>query len=245
MKSAISRLSRERILSFGPVCFAEGDGGTGGTGGTGAPPEGTGGTGGQNSQDDKGKTGGAGKSDDDLDSITDPEELRRKLRNRAEQAQRQDRELAQLREAARERDELKTKQEEIERKDRTDLENAQRDLETHKTRADTLAETVKRLTMELAFMRVKDVDWYDPDDALRLVDLSDVQFDEKTGEPKDASKLVDAAKKLAKDKPHLVKPKTAVPNGTPAGKPSGAPPAAGAPLGSDKDRIRGKYNIRT
>jgi hypothetical protein len=245
MRSAISRLTRDQILSFGPVCFAEGDGGSGGAGGTGNPPEGTGGTGGQNNPDDKGNAGGTGKSDDDLESITDPEELRKKLRSRAEQAARQDRELRELREAKRERDELRTKQEELERKDASDLENAQRDNEKLTKTNATLLDTVKRLTIENAFMRVKDVDWHDPDDALRLVDLSNVEFDNETGAVKDASKLADAAKKLAKDKPHLVRPKTAVPNGTPPGKPTGSAPAGNPPGVPEKRRLASKYGIRT
>jgi hypothetical protein len=246
MKRTRARLySLEQILAFGPFTGCEGESNTGGTGGAGSSGDGTGGAGSQGAGGNSGQTGGAGSSTDDTDDDTDdPENLRKKLANRTEQAKRQDAELRRLKEVEKERDELARKQEEAARKDATELENAQRDLEKATTLTTTLRETVRALTIENTFLKLEGIDWHDPGDALRLVDLSDVEFDEK-GTPKDPKKLADAAKKLAKDKPHLVKGKTAVSSSVPTGVPSGSPPAnGGPPVVTDEAKLRAKYKIK-
>lgn len=240
MRSARTRLSLEQVLALGPFRGAESSGGAddGGKGN-----EGAGGTGGQNDGGGKGGAGGTGKSDDDTD---DPAELKRKLANRVEQATRQDAEIRRLKEIEREADELRTKQEEQDRKGRSDLENATKDVERLTKQNESLLATVKRLTLENTFLQIKDVDWHDPEDALRLVDLSSVEFDGE-GNVKDPGSLKKAAKDLAKAKPHLVKKSTDVGPGVPQGAPTGTAPAGGTNNTgkATEDTLRKKYRIRT
>ncbi len=243
MRSARTRLTREQILSFGPFYGAEGDGG-GSTGGTGGASAGGGGsnTGGSNNQSGQGGDGGTEPPKDELEELT-PEQLRNKIRNSTEAG---DRLANKLRAAERERDELKTAKEEQERKELSDLENASKDVQKLTDSNALLSETVKRLTVENAFLRVDGVDWHDRADALRLIDLSEVEFDDKTGEVKDPAKITAAAKKLAKDKPHLVRSPTAAPPGTPLPTPgtTGIPPAVQGQQGGKKAaELIQKYNI--
>ena len=60
------------------------------------------------------------------------------------------------------------------------------------------------LMLENAFLKAKGYDWVDPEAALRLADLSQVEFDEKTNK---AVGLESSLAKLAKDKPYLLKAK--------------------------------------
>lgn len=62
----------------------------------------------------------------------------------------------------------------------------------------------QNLMLQIAMRDDKAHDWVDPDAALRLADLSDVEFDEKTNK---AIGLKAALDKLAKDKPYLLKAK--------------------------------------
>lgn len=60
------------------------------------------------------------------------------------------------------------------------------------------------LMLENAFLKATGYDWVDPEAALRLADLSQVEFDEKTNK---AVGLESSLAKLAKDKPWLLKAK--------------------------------------
>lgn len=62
----------------------------------------------------------------------------------------------------------------------------------------------QQLMLENAFLREPGFDWVDPDAALRLADLTAVEFDEKTNR---AVGLNGVLTKLAKDKPYLLKAK--------------------------------------
>jgi hypothetical protein len=245
MRSARTRLTREQILALGPFKGAEGDAGSAGGSGEPAPESGGTGTGDSKSSGDKDGTGGSGKSSDDLDDVTDPDVLRRKARNEREASSRLHKKVEQTQ---RELDELREAQEaekeKARRETQSEVDNLKDDVAK---RDDTIAaqrETIRRLTVELAFAQVKDVDWYDPEDALRLVDLSDVEFDERTGNVKDKGSIVKAAKDLAKAKPHLVKSSTSVPASTPTGVRNGSAPQAGAAPGqADKEALIRKYRI--
>lgn len=248
MRSARTRLTRAHILAIGNVKFSEGEPGSTGGSGDPNPSNPAGGTGqGGKSGDPKDGTGGTGAPKDDLDDITDPEVLKRKLRNAREAEQRLH---GKMTAAERERDELKTKQTEAEeaarRESQSEVENLKDDIRKRDETIQARNATIQSLTVQLAFAQVKDVDWHDPEDALRLVDLSGVEFDEKTGEVKDKSKVVKAAKDLAKAKPHLVKSSTAVPGSVPNGVRNGQPPAGGPPTNSDREKeLRTKYKIRS
>ena len=67
-----------------------------------------------------------------------------------------------------------------------------------------LSETNQKLMLQVAFLTEQGFDWVDPDAAMRLADLSAVEFDDKTSK---AVGLNSALAKLAKDKPYLLKAK--------------------------------------
>jgi hypothetical protein len=233
MRSAnATRWSREAILAIGNIIAfdneTEGEGETGGAGEA-------------NSNGSESEAGKNSAKDDDGDD--DPAVLKRKLQNRAEQASRQDAEIARLKKVEQEADELRKAKEELDRKGRSELENLKADLEKRDKTIAAKDDTIRRLTVENAFMTLKEIDWHNPATALRLVDLSDVEFDESTGQVKDRKALVNAAKELAKENPYLVKSKTAVDEGTPNGKQSGKVPAGGKPKETDDAALRNKYNI--
>lgn len=75
--------------------------------------------------------------------------------------------------------------------------------ELKKTNA-TLASTNETLRLELALRDDTAHDWVKPSQVLKLVDLSEVDFDAKTGEPRGLKAALD---KLAKESPNLLKPK--------------------------------------
>lgn len=109
-----------------------------------------------------------------------------------------------LRAAEKERDDLSTRLKALEDKDKPTDEVVKRDLEEARSKADKLAEKMRTQNIELAFFKSNTVDWVDPADALRLIDLDDIEVDDDgTVDPK---ALRAALKDLAKRKPHLVKP---------------------------------------
>lgn len=78
------------------------------------------------------------------------------------------------------------------------LEETLKELETTK-------EARKKDLIQLAFLRANDVEWHDPDDALTMADLSEVEIDDEGSVDRKALKA--ALRDLAKRKPHLVKTK--------------------------------------
>jgi hypothetical protein len=232
-------------MSFGPFLGSEGEtGNSGGAGSSGTEPV-TGGTGSGKSNDEGKETGGTGKPADDIDSITDPAELRRRLKNAREAEQRIH---GKMTAAEKERDELARAQTEAEEKARresqSEVDNLKEDVRKRDETIKARDETIRSLTVQLAFAKVKDVEWHDQEDALRLVDLSDVEYDEKTGGVKDQAKVVAAAKNLAKAKPHLVKKSTVVSGSVPTGQKNGSAPAGGQPTKTEDDELIQKYKIR-
>lgn len=61
--------------------------------------------------------------------------------------------------------------------------------------------TIQRLRIENAFLTANDFSWHDPQDAMRLADLSDVEIEEDGT----VVGLKEALKALARAKPHLIK----------------------------------------
>lgn len=61
--------------------------------------------------------------------------------------------------------------------------------------------TIQSLRINNAFLSANEYTWHDPEDALRLADLSEVEIEEDGT----VVGLKDALKKLAKAKPHLIK----------------------------------------
>lgn len=64
-----------------------------------------------------------------------------------------------------------------------------------------LAEQIQSLRINNAFLSANDYTWHDPEDAMRLADLSEVEIEEDGT----VVGLKEALKKLAKAKPHLIK----------------------------------------
>jgi hypothetical protein len=234
MKSAkATRWTREAILMLGDIVARDDDGG--------AVVEGQEGTdGGSGQTEDKSKEGASGKADDDEDDV-DPKILKQRLQNKREE---QERDFKKRKEAEKRADDLQKIVDEAERKGKTELENAKSDLEARDKVIAGLNDTVRRLVIENAFMTLDQITWNNPATALKLVDLSDVEFDPETGKPKDKKQLLEAAKALAKSDPYLVKSKTAVTDETPNGKPSGKPPVVkgGDKIAADA-AIAAKYNV--
>lgn len=236
MKSTLRR-SRKEILAIGNI-FAfdvEGDAGDG--------QDGTAGGTEQDADTSTEADSGSGTANDGDDDDEDPAKLKKKLQNRREQAERQDAEIKRLKAKADKADELQGKVDEAERAKRSELENAKADLEAKDKVIAAKDDTIRRLTVENAFMTLKELEWHDPATALKLVDLSEVEFDEETGKVKDRKLLLTAAKALAKDKPFLVRSETDVDKGTPNPRTSGKPPAGKKPGTPNEDAIRSKYNI--
>jgi nucleotide-binding universal stress UspA family protein len=232
MRSAkATRWSREAILALGPITVHD-------------EPEDLDSGADKDEKDTSDKSGDDGGADSEDDDGEDPATLRKKLENRAAQAKRQDAEILRLKAIEKEADELRKAKEEQDRKGRSELENLKADVESRDKALAVKDETIRRLTVENAFMTMPEIQWKNPAVALKLVDLTDVEFDPETGAPKDKKQLLEAAKKLAKSDPYLVKSKTEVDDGTPAGKLSGKPPAG--KTGGDKlnnEKLAAKYNI--
>ncbi|QLF84498.1 scaffolding protein [Microbacterium phage Rie18] len=128
--------------------------------------------------------------------------------------------------------------------------------EALKTSNDELTKSNEKLTaanqklmLENAFLKEAGFDWVDPEAALRLADLSTVEYDEKQGK---AIGLNSALTKLAKDKPYLLKPKADDEgdgkddkDGKPAPRRTGQAPRGGTQKQSDaaarEAKLRAKY----
>lgn len=91
----------------------------------------------------------------------------------------------------------------LENKDKKPEEITSQEAIDAKAKADKLAEDNRTLRLHNAFLASNTVDWVDPEDALHLVDLSDVDVDDDG--IVDRKALARALRDLAKRKPHLVK----------------------------------------
>jgi hypothetical protein len=146
----------------------------------------------------KGK-GKHSKDDDDEDEDEEDDKPTRPERQAA-------RYRTQLRAAQKQNADLSARLKALEDKDKPADEIAKREADEAKSKADKLADKIRAQSLELAFFKANQIDWADPSDALRLVDLEDVDVDEDG--TVDAVQLRKALRALAKEKPHLVKKKT-------------------------------------
>lgn len=179
--------------------------------------------------DDPDFTGEGGEDDDSDDDSEDdePKGKKRPVKNKAKDADDEDeddeepktrpeRQAARYRVALREEKarnaDLAARLKALENKDKPADEVAAAELTDAKDRAIQLAEKNKSMTLELAFFKSNTIDWIDPADALRLVDLDDVDVDDSG--TVDAKALRLALRDLAKRKPHLVKKSKAEPDDT-------------------------------
>jgi hypothetical protein len=136
------------------------------------------------------------KSKDDEDEDDEEEKLTRPERQAA-------RYRTQLRAEQAKNAELAERLKALEDKDKPADELSKRELDEAREKASRLEKQTREMTLELAFFKSNTVDWVDPSDALRLVDLDEVDVDEDG--TVDAKALRLALRDLAKRKPHLVK----------------------------------------
>lgn len=109
-----------------------------------------------------------------------------------------------MRGADKAKSDAETKLREIERKDQTELQKAQGDLEDAKKANAALADKVNEMALTNAFLTNNKYTWHDPADALALLNREGVEISEDgkvTG-------LGPAIDKLAKSKKHLLKSET-------------------------------------
>lgn len=148
----------------------------------------------------KGKKKSKSKKDEDEDDDDDEDEEDRKPTRPERQAAKYRTERNALRTTLAEvQAELKA----IRDKDKKPEELTSEELKSAQKKADRLAEESRTIKLENAFLRANVVDWVDPEDALRLVDLDEVDIDEDG--TVDRKALRSALRDLAKRKPHLVK----------------------------------------
>jgi hypothetical protein len=205
-----------------------------GRGADGTDDEGEGDTdsGGEGDADGDGDGEGEGeKAKKDAGAEADAEALRNKIR------------LADKRAAAAE-----AKLKDLEDKDKSALEVAERKLAEAQATNDKLLAQVRTQALENAFLATNDITWHDPDDALTAAQraglLEGVQDEDGAV---DKTKLKSALQKLAKAKPHYVKSSK---DGDAAGAGSGAGPTgtttgsgrkAGTKDGPTEEQLRQRY----
>lgn len=88
--------------------------------------------------------------------------------------------------------------------EKSELEKAQRDLQVATERAERAEAEALRARMEKELLKYPGYTWHDPDAVLTLVDMDLIDVDEETGKIKGVR---EALKKLATEKPYLLKGK--------------------------------------
>lgn len=95
----------------------------------------------------------------------------------------------------------KIKLKEFEDKDKSELDRTKGDAEDYKGRAEKAEESNTRLRVENAFLLSSKQTWHNPQAALRLLDLSEVEIDDDGK----IDGLKEAVDKLIKEEPYLLK----------------------------------------
>jgi hypothetical protein len=149
----------------------------------------------EDEQDEDDKNNKKKSRDDDDDDEDDPR-VARASRQAAKYR-------TKLREAEAKNAEMEKRLRAIEDKDKKPDEIASRDLVEARERTERLSGENHEMKLQIAFLTSNVVDWVDPEDALRLVDLSDVDVADDGTVDRKALRV--ALKDLAKRKPHLVK----------------------------------------
>lgn len=114
-----------------------------------------------------------------------------------------DRHVRRRQEAETERDQLKSKLDELESKDKSELEKTSARVTVLESENAALQESLKTARLENAFLASNDYEWHNPGRALSLADLKDVEIDDD-GTVHGLKKALDA---LAKSDAYLLKDK--------------------------------------
>lgn len=172
---------------------------------------------------DEGEGDNEGEGDDDKDDDTDPDD----------KPKYSEREYAKIKRRMQAADKAKNdalkKLADLQKNGSTELDKQTKaEIDALRPKAEKLERDNAGLRLRLAFAttKVKGVEWVDTDAALKLIDLSDVDVDPDTGEI-DKRDLAAAARRLAKEKPYLVRKAasggSSNDNGSSGGSSSGAP----------------------
>lgn len=141
------------------------------------------------------------------------------------------RHLRRRREAERERDELQRQIEEAKNKDKPEVERLQTENENLKSENETLSTALQEARLQNAFLQDNTYEWHNPGRALKLADLSEVEFDDD-GKVHGLKAALDA---LVKTDPYLVKAKDDKDEKDPPKK-TGTPPKGKSKKDDPKDR---------
>lgn len=142
-------------------------------------------------------------------------------------------------EAEKERDELKKRLEEIDGKDKSELERATTRVTELESETKALTETVRELRLSNAFLTDNTFEWHNPRRALSLADLSDVEIDDD-GTVHGLKKALEA---LAKSDSYLVKEKEKEEDETPQSTGDPKNPSKKQKKGdADAEALKNKYS---
>lgn len=139
--------------------------------------------------------------------------------------------------AEQENADFKARLQEYEDKGKSEAELKDRELSTLKEQNAALQEALQDLRIRNAFLSANTVEWHNPERALALVDLSEVQIDKDGNVDKAALKA--ASEALAKSDSYLVKVADKEDKGS-----GGQPKSGENPKGSDKDKGTDKETLR-
>lgn len=142
---------------------------------------------------DKSSSKAKKNDDDEDDKPSRPERQAARYRTQLREAQKQ---LAELQAAIKKRDDADKPADELMKRDLSEAREMVKNTQTQ----------LHSLRVENAFLRANDVQWNDPEDALKLIDLDEVEVDDDG--TVDARQLRRALRDLARRKPHLVKKST-------------------------------------
>lgn len=178
----------------------------------------------QSSEGEDEESKGSGDPEKKIAALNDEKNRHYEARKSAEK------ELAELREW----------KEEQERKDKSELENVSADLEKERTARIEAESKLQDLAIKYAFRSLDDLEFHNPERAIRLLDLSEVSV--KDGEV-DIKALKAAAKHLADEEPYLVKSKKEKQEkGDPPPRSGNNPTGNNPPKGEiDKKKLQSKY----
>lgn len=180
-------------------------------------------------KDDKSKGSGDNEDDEDEGKKAAPDAKDRRIAGLEEE---KDRHAKKRLEAENTVAELRAQIKKMEKDGTPDDAIKNQNDELTKTNAALAADNAK-LRLENAFLTNKSYDWVDPEAALKLVDLAEVETDEKTGK---LIGLDSALTKLAKAKPYLLKKvdEDSKDDPKPPARKTGTPPKPGTQKESDK-----------
>lgn len=193
--------------------------------------------------DTKGKTGDEKDADEDEDEEIDPKDAQ--IRDLSAEARK--RRLAN-KATERERDQLKAQIEARDRKDKTDLENATSDNAKRDEKSAKMESTLRANLLETAILRETKYTWHDASDLHNALDMDQIDIDVEAGS---VEGLADELKRVAKDKPYLLKSgkkdgdddKEVKKNGPSGQNPGGAGSRAAAEKASDREYLINKYRL--